>query len=99
MDSRTSPLALPAYRISITQEEILASDDVSCTFELFNVAAGEGSFEWLANVLLPKLASWAVTLMTPLDKRSENLVDKEQYAEKYQDLKVKYGREIVKVRD
>jgi len=53
--------------------------------------------DWLANVLLVKLARWSQESHLSTDTRSIRLVDIESYSVTYHRLKEKYGRYLVSV--
>ena len=68
----------------------------SCDSPLATPAYAE-SITWLCDVLLPKLAAWATNIRPPLDARNETIFDRERYAQRYEELKTKYGLGIAKV--
>lgn len=60
------------------------------------------SFKWLSNTLLPQLIKWGTESKSHSTKsnmcnESLSLVSQTKYYEKYNDLKVKYGKEMVKI--
>ena len=55
------------------------------------------SGEWLQAVLVPKLLRWCQQTTLDVDVKSLNLVPIDVYALKYQELKLKYGNELVQV--
>nr|XP_021184983.2 probable tRNA (uracil-O(2)-)-methyltransferase [Helicoverpa armigera] len=61
------------------------------------------SYKWLANTLLPQLIKWGTNPINDEAKtnvicsESLSLVSQTKYYEKYNDLKIKYGKEMVKI--
>jgi len=55
--------------------------------------------DWLANVLLVKLARWSQELHLNIETHSLRLVDIESYSVTYERLKEKYGPYLVSVSD
>ena len=55
------------------------------------------SGEWLQAVLVPKLLRWCQQTTLDVDVKSLNLVPIDVYTLKYQELKLKYGNELVQV--
>lgn len=65
-------------------------------------AVEEGAEPWLRTKLFPRLIKWIVLEHNPssaLPEASLNLVDLNEYNEKYQELKKKYGPQMVEVRN
>lgn len=56
----------------------------------------EKASEWLADILFPKLIAWT-EIRDTLVQKSLTLVPVDKYCQLYQDLKLKYGEDIVKV--
>ncbi|PZC81686.1 hypothetical protein B5X24_HaOG212130 [Helicoverpa armigera] len=61
------------------------------------------SYKWLGNTLLPQLIKWGTNPINDEAKtnvicsESLSLVSQTKYYEKYNDLKIKYGKEMVKI--
>lgn len=57
------------------------------------------SFIWLAETVLPQIVKWAEESSESLqhNQASLSLVSNEKYYSKYNELKSKYGKEMVKV--
>ena len=55
------------------------------------------SEEWLQLVLLPRILRWCEQTNLDTDVKSLNLVPIDTYTLKYQELKQKYGPELVQV--
>ena len=53
--------------------------------------------EWLRTTLLPKLAQWGEEPKLNTAVTSLKLVPIDKYNDKYQDMKVRYGRHLVQV--
>lgn len=62
------------------------------------------SYLWLTNTLLPQFIKWGTESLVSKSKpnvictESLALISKTKYYEKYNDLKIKYGKEMVQVR-
>ncbi|VDI70727.1 tRNASer (uridine44-2'-O)-methyltransferase [Mytilus galloprovincialis] len=54
-----------------------------------------GTFEWMTNTLLPKLCNWSAESKLKTSVTSLRLIPIEEYSQKYQDLKEKYGKHFV----
>lgn len=68
---------------------------------IYLILGNSKTTEWLQESVLPQLVRWAVESDLDLPKNiyteSLSLIPTEKYYTKYNELKVKYGKELVKV--
>uniref|UniRef100_A0A2A4KBC0 tRNA (uracil-O(2)-)-methyltransferase n=1 Tax=Heliothis virescens TaxID=7102 RepID=A0A2A4KBC0_HELVI len=83
-----------SYRIFLSDNQITLTAESAETSK---------SYKWLANTLLPQLIKWGTNSINDEAKsnvicsESLSLVSQTKYYEKYNDLKIKYGKEMVKI--
>ncbi|KAH9635322.1 hypothetical protein HF086_017888 [Spodoptera exigua] len=92
----------------LNQEQKLCPDfsytiQLNTNYILLTAISDENSksFKWLSNTLLPQLIKWGTesesSTKSNMCNESLSLVSQTEYYEKYNDLKVKYGKEMVKI--
>lgn len=96
----SGPNLLPKFPYKLCHKAGITLE-VPCSLE-----ATDPSLVWLKKYLLPQLNKWALaqnikdsseSCETGLPLKSHALISTEKYAEVYQKLKTKYGRQMVKV--
>ncbi|KAJ8722521.1 hypothetical protein PYW07_003701 [Mythimna separata] len=98
------------YDVTPADREQKLCPDFSYTIELknshivlnANQDESSKSYNWLVNTLLPQLIKWGSETTnhktkSKLCNESLSLVSQTKYYEKYNDLKLKYGKEMVKI--